>query len=170
VFGEDDAALTLIESYGRDKAFVTQVVQAVLPWVEQLIAWITQVALGHDPKRADSREIPAVFAVQFVGAFVVPDDLPFGTTGQIQVGEKHVSRIRGVTIASIAVVVAIDFPFLQVVRLALATVGRCGRALLVAIARLNAVRIPRVITPSRIVAAEHGSSFRRAAVVTVGVG
>src|SRR5882672_6194580 len=53
VFGEDDAALTLIERYGRDKPFVAQVVQAVLSWVEQFIAWVTQVALGHDAKRAD---------------------------------------------------------------------------------------------------------------------
>src|SRR2546426_3611777 len=55
LFGEDDAALTLIERYRRGKPFVTQMVQAVLPCVEQLIAWVTQVALGDDAKRADRR-------------------------------------------------------------------------------------------------------------------
>jgi hypothetical protein len=161
--GEDDAAVSLVERYGRDQAFVAQVLQAVGTRVQA----IAQIALGDDTERSDGGEVAAILAVELVCLIAVPDDFPIKTAREVHGIEEHVARISRIELASVPAVVTFDLALVVIIGLALARVGIAERrrtVILLSIASIDIMRVSRIVAPSRIVAAEHGrSSFAAAA-------
>jgi hypothetical protein len=66
------------------------------------IAGVSKVAFGHDPKRANRGERPAVVSVQLVAVVAIEDELAFRSARQFQALCKRISRI-GISFALVAV-------------------------------------------------------------------
>jgi hypothetical protein len=108
---QDDGAVTLVERYGRDEAFVAQVVKAIGSWVEQ-------VAVRHDAKRAHGGETATVVAVQFVRLFTIPDDFPLQAARQIETVQQDVARVVRDAVACLPPVITLQLKLVAVAALA----------------------------------------------------
>ena len=78
------------------RPFVAQVVEAVGPWLKQVVQ---QVTVGDDTERANGRQIATVLAVQVVGLFVIPDNFSLETPRQIETVQENIARVVGIAIA-----------------------------------------------------------------------
>jgi hypothetical protein len=155
---EHDAAVAFVERDGRHKAFVAQVVEAVGPRIERVVA---QVSFGDDAERADRRQIAAVFAVQVVGLIVIPDGFALASARQIEAIKEHVPRVVGVPIARLPAVGALNLSFVVIVRFT--SVRFTARGPFIMLAAVSGVVLSRIVAPPRIRAAKHTPSFRSSA-------
>lgn len=105
---ERHRAVLAVDGDEPDEPFVAQMGQVC-------IAAVLQIALGHDPIRADCRECAAIIAIQFVAVVPVEDDFPFPAARQVEVCDEDVTWVHvlipavALTVAGVVVALAIIF-------------------------------------------------------------
>jgi hypothetical protein len=101
--GQGHCTITTVDGDEPYEALISQLAQIALAWFG-LVARIAEIALGHDPKRADRRERPPVVPVQFVAISSVKNDLALETARELKTFQEHVPGIE-VPVTSIAIAV-----------------------------------------------------------------
>jgi hypothetical protein len=100
--GKRHRPLATVQLDGFRQALIAKVAQVGIARVG-LRTMTLEIAFGHDPKRAHSRERAAVVPVQFVAIVAVEHELSIETARQFEAIDKRIARIEGSVLFSIAI-------------------------------------------------------------------
>ena len=90
--GQDDGSVVRAERTAANQPLVLQMPNATAR-IAGLVAQVVEVALGHNPKRADGPEHAALGAVDLVDAVALSDRPTLASAREVEIPGEHVARV-----------------------------------------------------------------------------